>query len=301
MNKAISILICCSLPLVVFASEPAQPASSVQQAHKYAPSETNWNEYLADWKSQLRSSKDIPPEPDWSDHIAYWKSQLHPTFEPPKVGQKIEVTPQNGIVQSGKIVSITREYVTLEVDKGTITFNRQNIRLASRRYLFEDDYVTGKAMEKIKQEKDVYLACVREIKERGSQPKVGPLIANSPSLLPPLQLVAAYNSRNVIGEREFGIEVRNISKQTIVAYEATIACFTRFGDPVQGFLDSSNEINVISQDRIEPGTTEKTTWTLHFRDTAAVKKVRINRVKIADGRIWTPTPGHEICATYEDK
>ena len=94
---------------------------------------------------------------------------------------------------------------------------------------------------------------------------------------------------------------RNISSYAIVAYEATIACFDRFGDPVRGFLDDSNEVKLLCQDRIEPGMTKNTKWTLHFRDTATVKRVRIDRIKLANGTIWTPALGNEIHEEYHDK
>lgn len=145
--------------------KPAQPASPAQQGHKYAPSESNWNEYLANWKNQLLSSKYKPPEPDWNEHMAYWKSQYRSTFEPPKAGQVIEIIPHNGIVQRGKLVSITNESVTIEFGKGTTTFNRKDLKLDCRCYLYEDEYIPPKAMEKVNQEKDIYLACIREFKE----------------------------------------------------------------------------------------------------------------------------------------
>lgn len=160
-------------------AEPAQPALltnpasvkhaqsvlPVQQGHKYAPAESNWNEYLSNWKDELLSSKYKPPEPDWNEHMAYWKSQYRSTFEPPKVGQEIKIIPKNGIVQRGKLASITNESVTIEVGKGTITFNRKDLRPDCRRYLYEDEYIPPKAMEKVKQEKDIYITCIRELKE----------------------------------------------------------------------------------------------------------------------------------------
>ena len=154
-----------SSPTAPASVKPAQPASSVQQGHKYAPSESNWNEYLANWKNQLLSSKYKPTEPDWNEHRAYWKSQYRSTFEPPEVGQSIKIILKNGIIQRGKLISITNESVTIEFGQGTITYNRKDLKLDCRCYLYEDEYIPPKAMEKVQQEQDVYLACIREFKE----------------------------------------------------------------------------------------------------------------------------------------
>jgi len=118
---------------------------------------------------------------------------------------------------------------------------------------------------------------------------------------PPLQLDSSFTSWNVIGEREFALQVRNVSMDVVVAYEGTIACFNRFGDPVKGFLDNSNVVGMICQNHILPGEKDTSRWTLRFRDTAAVKRVRITRVKLDDGRIWTSSPSNEIYAVYEDQ
>jgi len=247
----------------------------------------------------LRDSQYIPAEPDWNAHFAYWDNYFRSSYKPPKKGQIIDIVLLNDIIKRGQFVSITNEFVTIDIDKGTITFTRNQIRQDCRDRLFKDEYTKAKAIEKVKEEKAVYVDGIRYFKHKSTIMGAVKKLKDHPP--PPLRLVALYTSWNTIGEREVELKVGNISSYAIVAYEATIACFDRFGDPVRGFLDDSNEVKLLCQDRIEPGMTKNTKWTLHFRDTATVKRVRIDRIKLANGTIWTPALGNEIHEEYHDK
>lgn len=103
----------------------------------------------------------------------------------------------------------------------------------------------------------------------------------------PLELMAASMGADVLGSRTVYITAKNNSTKAVVAYSGTIYCFNRFDEPVKGFLDDSNRQPVICQWTIEPGTSQRTKFTLLFRDTAAKVKVVVERIRIDDGSEWS--------------
>lgn len=110
----------------------------------------------------------------------------------------------------------------------------------------------------------------------------------------PLRLASVAVTRNSINTPVIRLEVENVGQQAVVAYEVDVLCFTRFGDPVSGLADNTNQEGLISQTTIPEFDTEVSRWTLHFRDTTAKVKVVLLRVKLEDGTVWEPAEGQEV-------
>jgi membrane-associated protease RseP (regulator of RpoE activity) len=109
---------------------------------------------------------------------------------------------------------------------------------------------------------------------------------------PPLQIIGTRLGRDIIGQPDLALEVRNNRNQDIEAFEITVQCFTKFGDPV-GALGTDNIYDGIAQRIVEARKTANHRWQLSWHNTTGLAKVRIKRVKLADGTTWSPADDDE--------
>jgi hypothetical protein len=106
-------------------------------------------------------------------------------------------------------------------------------------------------------------------------------------LRPPLEIELATLETDILNMPVLGLQVKNNRQQIIEAYEVTVKCFTKFGDPVKG-LQGTNVYDGIAQSEVAADSTKVSRWQLTFHQTTGLARVRIERVKLADGTVWTP-------------
>jgi len=113
----------------------------------------------------------------------------------------------------------------------------------------------------------------------------------------PLKLLEARLGYNVIDQPLAWVKVFNVCGGTVVTFEVGIDCFDRFDRPVSHYAWRSNRFIGIAQSTIRRGEYDDVGWTLHGHDLTARVVIRILRVKLADGREWTPKAGDVITVT----
>lgn len=109
---------------------------------------------------------------------------------------------------------------------------------------------------------------------------------------PPLEITAGALGRDIINQPVLALRVKSNRPQRIEAYEVTVQCFTKFGDPVKG-PRGSHIYDGIAQNEVEAEGESTVKWQLTFHNTTGLAKVRIERVKLADGTVWKPTKDDE--------
>lgn len=109
---------------------------------------------------------------------------------------------------------------------------------------------------------------------------------------PPLEITAGALGRDIINQPVLALLVRSNRPQRIEAYEVTVQCFTKFGDPVKG-PRGSHIYEGIAQSEVDAESESTAKWQLTFHNTTGLAKVRIERVKLADGTVWKPAKNDE--------
>jgi hypothetical protein len=109
---------------------------------------------------------------------------------------------------------------------------------------------------------------------------------------PPLEITAGALGRDIINQPVLALRVKSNRPQRIEAYEVTVQCFTKFGDPVKG-PRGSHVYDGIAQNEVEAEGESTVKWQLTFHNTTGLAKVRIERVKLADGTVWKPAKDDE--------
>jgi hypothetical protein len=104
---------------------------------------------------------------------------------------------------------------------------------------------------------------------------------------PPLEITAVGLSRDILNLPVLALRVKSNRTQRIEAFEVTIECFTKFGDPVKG-PRGSHIFEGIAQDEVGPEGESTAKWQLTFHSNTGLAKVRLERVKLADGTVWKP-------------
>lgn len=151
------------------APKPAQSAST-SDAIAPAPAHTeNSTAPTVATTASPQTTADTLVEPKWDERMSYWKDQLHGSFKQPGVGQNIEVILTSGVVHRGILKELTDKSVTLQIEQGTLTFDRINIRQDSRLKIFIEDYITRYASDYVKSEKEAYRARILERQQKEQQ------------------------------------------------------------------------------------------------------------------------------------
>ena len=111
----------------------------------------------------------------------------------------------------------------------------------------------------------------------------------------PLSIEGLRFDKDDIGTPHIGLTVKNRKSQPIEAFEVVVACYDKFGDPVNGFGFGDNKKTLIYQETIRAGATIRPngSWALYGHDTARRFRVTVVRVKMADGTEWNPPEGFE--------
>lgn len=116
------------------------------------------------------------------------------------------------------------------------------------------------------------------------------------SIKPPLRLMKAMVTFNSIDNPEARVVVRNVSRKTVDAFTVGIYCYSRFGDPVNHYVDDTNKFGGMAQETIRPGQTIGADhgWTLYGHDNTAKIKAVLEKVHMTDGSVWKPKSGQEV-------
>lgn len=105
---------------------------------------------------------------------------------------------------------------------------------------------------------------------------------------PPIEIIASELTRDIIDQPELRLRVRNNRLQAVDAYEATVKCFTKFGDPVNN-LKGTNIFPAIAQTSVPAEASATHRWQLSWHTATGLVKLRIDRVKMQDGTVWKPS------------
>jgi len=110
----------------------------------------------------------------------------------------------------------------------------------------------------------------------------------------PLSIEGLPFDRDVIGTPQIKLRVRNRESQSIEAFKVVVACYNKFGDPInRGF--GGNEKTLIYQQKIDARELIVTngSWAFYGYDAATRFKVTVVQVKMGDGTEWSPPKGFE--------
>jgi tetratricopeptide (TPR) repeat protein len=113
---------------------------------------------------------------------------------------------------------------------------------------------------------------------------------------PPLQLVKAMVTFNVISNPEASVVVKNVSKKTIDAYTIGIYCYDRYDQPVNHYLYDTNRFGGICQNTVKPGKSigYDYLWTLYGHENTSKIEAVLEKVHMTDGTVWEPIEGQKV-------
>lgn len=117
----------------------------------------------------IQSTPETTSEPNWNERINYWKDHFRGSFSKPSIGQEVDIVLTTGIAYRGSLRELTDQSITIQVDQGTLTFDKSNIRPESRLKLFYEDYLTYNAGSKVKAERDAHRARILERQRKEQQ------------------------------------------------------------------------------------------------------------------------------------
>lgn len=118
-----------------------------------------------------QSAPEAMGEPNWNERMNFWKEHYRGSFSEPSTGQNVELVLTTGVAYRGSLRELTDHSITIQVDQGTLTFEKPNIRPESRLKLFYEDYLTYNAGIKVRAERDAYRAGVIERQRKEQQEK----------------------------------------------------------------------------------------------------------------------------------
>ena len=90
-------------------------------------------------------------------------------------------------------------------------------------------------------------------------------------------------NENAIGNPEVDVEVRNISKKDIDAFDVSISCYDRYGKQVGKYHTGSNIMIGSSNSIILSGDSDVSTWTLYGQELTSKVSVVLNKVHFRSG------------------
>lgn len=149
----------CTMALVIVVILAIYGAiSSTQESGKTASPSPAQSDSRPTAKVPAQAAPNVLAEPKWDERLSYWKNQLRESFQQPSIGQDIEVILMGGVVHRGSLKELNDQSVTIQIEKGTLTFDRTSIRQDSRLKLFSEDYVSGLARENVRAEQEAFRA-----------------------------------------------------------------------------------------------------------------------------------------------
>lgn len=118
------------------------------------------------------------------------------------------------------------------------------------------------------------------------------------SIKPPLELVEADVTLNVISHPQVSVIVKNISNKTVDAYTVGIYCYDRFGNEVKHYAYGTNRYGGLCQRTISPGNSTGSNyyWTLHGHENTAKIDVVLEKVHFTDDTSWIPQSSQRVSA-----
>ena len=151
------------------APAPAQSSSTPSAITPASTHTMNSSTPTAATSAPTQKPPDALSEPKWDERMSYWKDNLRGSFKQPIIGQNIEVILVSGVVHRGLLKELSDQSVTLQIEQGTLTFSRMNIRQDSRLKIFIEDYLTRYASDYVKSEKEAYRARILERQQKEQQ------------------------------------------------------------------------------------------------------------------------------------
>ena len=153
---------------------------SVPPAANKAPKETKTKPTYptpAIESSSINLADDPMVEPKWSERMEYWKEQFRGSFSQPTIGENIDIVLTTGVAYQGQLLELSDQSVTIQVEQGTLAFDKTNIRPDSRTNLFSEDFLTLTAGKKVKAERDAFRARIAAQQHKKQQEKIKKLFS----------------------------------------------------------------------------------------------------------------------------
>jgi hypothetical protein len=107
--------------------------------------------------------------------------------------------------------------------------------------------------------------------------KIGPVVVQS-----------AVVVTNAIGLPELNFGVMNPGDVPVEAFDMHVECYNSFDEPVVG-ISGTNTTTIAVSDRLHPGGEKFGSVQLSLHRTTSKAKVRVSRVKLINGEVWSQT------------
>jgi hypothetical protein len=182
---------------------------------------------------------------------------------------------KESIISPGTFDTLTKQDIIGFLEEDTLQFNpcefytfEENIsRLKEKYNLVCDDLTIGRIYSSFYKTKNIF-ELINTLKKNNI----------------PLYLYKAEITLNIIGNPEVTVDVTNISKNEIDAFDIDVYCYNRYGQPVKKFSTGSNICYCTSQDVINVGSKQSGTWTLHGQELTTNVKVFLSKVHFTNGK-----------------
>lgn len=119
----------------------------------------------------IPSTPEAIVEPNWNERMIFWKDHFRGSFSQPSIGQEVDLVLTTGVAYRGSLRELSDQSITIQVNQGTLSFERSNIRPESRQKLFYEDYLAYNAGVKVRAERDTYRANALERQRKEQQEK----------------------------------------------------------------------------------------------------------------------------------
>lgn len=96
--------------------------------------------------AQAPTQRFDPKNPDWEVRARMLYEHYLTTFQPPQVGQTVEMTLANGRVQQGVLEELSESHLLLNIGSGSITLHPESLNETSRARFFARDHARVNAM-----------------------------------------------------------------------------------------------------------------------------------------------------------
>jgi hypothetical protein len=128
--------------------------------------------------------------PNWGDRFKDLYAHYESAFKTPAIGERVEVTMQNGQSRQGILEALTADSLVLNVGMGTMTLTPDSLADISRVQFFVQDFAKLNAMKQLQDERARWtekqrLASRPTPTPRGHQSAVRDVAGNNPKADPP--------------------------------------------------------------------------------------------------------------------
>jgi len=198
----------------------------------------------------VETKEAAPVEPNWNERSNYWNNVYLQKFSRPKIGQQITVYYNDGESQTGKLLEIKNDSISMEVSYGngcaTIPIKRSRIRHDIEIKLFEDAYIYEQSIIRISEERMLYEKQLREyytreadrVKDEKAKMRMRQILAviDTDGSVPRL---VSFVKKNMNDPRSFEhVETRFVDKGTVAEFYMTYRGKNALGALVISYVKS---------------------------------------------------------------